>query len=78
MIGMVVGGELQFATHRDLMRKLEEFKAYDNGYRVHSALSGETSSGRAGHPLLGEARFDAYGWRSHCRGRFQTPMAMAA
>lgn len=59
----------------DLARKLEEFRTYYNGYRVHSALNGETPSGMAGHPVLGGARLDAYQWRSHCRGRFQTPMA---
>jgi|SRR5579863_8089572 len=47
-------------SESDLERKLEEFRSYYNGYRVYSALSGETPSGRAGHPVLGGARLDAY------------------
>jgi transposase InsO family protein len=64
-----------FWSEDDLARKLEEFRTYYNGYRVHSALNGETPSGMAGHPVLGGARLDAYQWRSHCRGLFQTPTA---
>lgn len=59
----------------DLALKLEEFRTYYNGYRVHSALNGETPSGMAGHPVLGGACLNAYRWRSHCRGLFQTPIA---
>jgi transposase InsO family protein len=64
-----------FWSEMDLARKLEEFRTYYNGYRVHSALNGETPSGMSGHPVLGGARLDAYQWRSHCQGLFHTSMA---
>ena len=58
----------------DLLRKLEQFKGFYNGYRVHQALGGETPSGKAGHSLLGCTHLAKFRLRSHCRGLFQTPV----
>ena len=40
----------------DLARKLDEFKTYYNGYRVHRSLGGTTPSKRAGAPSFTPAR----------------------
>jgi putative transposase len=49
-----------FWSEADLSQKLERFKAYYNGYRVHEALSGLTPSGKAGQSNLKQARLNAY------------------
>ena len=59
----------------DLERKLQEFRVYYNGSRVHQSLSGSTPEEQAGKPRPGCATLDSYGWREHCRGLFQTPIA---
>lgn len=59
----------------DLEKKLDAFKGYYNGYRVHTALNGETPLSISGNNVLGEANLDDYRWKSHCQGLFQTPMA---
>ena len=59
----------------DLERKLQEFRGYYNGSRVHQSLDGSTPAEQAGQPRPGCAALDSYGWREHCRGLFQTPIA---
>ena len=59
----------------DLERKLQEFRGYYNGSRVHQSLNGSTPQERAGEPQLGWAALDSYDWQVHCRGLFQTPIA---
>jgi len=68
--------QVLFWDGRDLPRKLEQFKNYYNGHRVHRAFNGETPSGKAGHSLLESAELERFRWRSHCRGLFQTPLAV--
>ena len=58
-----------------LERKLAEFSVYYNRIRVHQSLSGSTPEEQAGKPRPGLATLDSYGWREHCRGLFQTPIA---
>jgi len=58
----------------DLGRKLDEFRDYYNGHRVHRSLAGITPAKRAGAASPAPATLDRYAWRSHCRGLFQTPM----
>ena len=60
----------------DLRRKLESFKAYYNAGRVHRALDGTTPAHRAGSPSPSPACIADYAWMSHCRGLFQTPVAV--
>jgi len=58
----------------DLRRKLDDFKTYYNGYRVHHALDGSTpNSGAASEP---KRKTQHYGtdWESHCGGLFQLPI----
>lgn len=64
-----------FWNSSDLIKKLEAFKAYYNGYRVHAALGGEPPLRVSGNDVLGKASIDDYQWKSHCRGLFQMPMA---
>ena len=59
----------------DLERKLNEFKTYFNGHRVHRAIDGVTPSQRAGTPSPAFAALDQYAWQQHCRGLFHTPIA---
>jgi len=59
----------------DLERKLEEFRIYYNESRVHQSLTGSTPGERSGKPPPAHAVLDHYGWRLHCRGLFQMPIA---
>jgi putative transposase len=59
----------------DLEKKLDAFKDYYNGYRVHAALDGEPPLSLSGNEVLGTANINEYQWKSHCRDLFQTPMA---
>jgi transposase InsO family protein len=58
----------------DLQRKLDDFTDYYNQHRTHSALSGQ-SPAKYG-PSVSQKSVDArrYGWQSHCRGLFHTPI----
>jgi putative transposase len=59
----------------DLGRKLEEFRIYYNGNRVHQSLSGSTPGERSGIPPPTHAALDHFVWWHHCRGLFQMPIA---
>ena len=64
-----------FWSAEDLECKLEDFKTYYNGYRVHYTLEGQTPSDLSGEPVLGRGGLDHCQWATHCRGLFQTPFA---
>jgi transposase InsO family protein len=59
----------------DLARKLEAFRHYYNGHRVHRALAGYTPVQRAGTPSPSAAALEYYAWQQHCRGLFHMPIA---
>jgi transposase InsO family protein len=59
----------------DLARKLEAFRDYYNGQRVHRALAGSTPAQRAGALCPARAALDHYGWQPRCRGLSQIPIA---
>ena len=59
----------------DLAGKLEAFRDYYNGHRVHRALTGLTPAQRAGAHCPAPAALDHYGWQQHCRGLFDLPVA---
>ncbi len=67
--------QVLFWNVHDLEKKLDEYKNYYNGYRVHAALEGETPLSVSGNNVLGKTNIDNYQWKTHCRGLFQTPMA---
>src|SRR5450755_2452134 len=52
----------------DLARKLEAFRDYYNGQRVHRALARSTPAQRAGAPCPTPAALGHYGWQQPCRG----------
>jgi len=65
-----------FWNQTDLEHKLEQLKNYDNGYRVHQGLAGNTPDETANsqsppRPIS----FQNYAWQSHCHGLFQLPIA---
>jgi putative transposase len=60
----------------DLARKLIEFKDYYNADRVHRSLDGTTPAQCAGASAPAPASLDRHAWRQHCRGLFQTPIAV--
>jgi putative transposase len=66
--------QVLFWNASDLERKLNTFKDYYNGHRVHGSLDGQTpdqiSTGASSLP----AQLDRFTWMSHCRGLFQTPV----
>jgi putative transposase len=59
----------------DLERKLETFRDYYNGHRVHRALAGLTPAQFADALSPAPAALDHYGWQRHCRGLFELPVA---
>jgi len=58
----------------DLARKLNDFRAYYNAYRVHQTLDGVTPARRAGVPSAAAAKLYSYTWKLNCRGLFRTPI----
>lgn len=54
----------------DLEKKLNEFKEYYNGHRVHAALDGKTPEQVSGDLLFTPAQLDRFAWKSLCRGLF--------
>ena len=59
----------------DLERKLETFRDYYNGHRVHRSLAGITPAQFAGALGPAPAALDHYGWQQHCQGLFELPVA---
>ena len=52
----------------DLHRKLDAFRRYHNGVRVHRSLDGHTPEHRAGNPSSSTATAAQYGWKNLCNG----------
>jgi putative transposase len=65
-----------FWNATDLARKLNEFSIYYNGSRGHQSLGGSTPEERSDKPPDRRAALDSYVWQQHCRGLFQTPVAV--
>jgi len=63
---------LLFWTVTDLELKLLSFRDYYNRYRTHSALEGQTP---IKNPESKGVELKRYGWQTHCRGLYQTPIA---
>ncbi len=70
--------QVPFWNAGDLQKKLNSFKNYYNGYRVHASLDGKTPEQVSGGRLLTPAPLARFGWMSHCRGLFQTPVPVPA
>ncbi len=63
-----------FWTSLDLERKLGDFKNYYNQHRVHSSISGTTPLEYLCETPKRQLNINNYGWQSHCRGLFHTPV----
>jgi len=63
-----------FWTQPDLEAKLFDFQQYYNRHRTHSGLQGRLPEPEVGR-LMPPIKLGSYGWRSHCRGLYQTPIA---
>ena len=63
-----------FWTAADLEMKLLDFQRYYNRYRAHSGLGGQPPESTADQNGP-RASIDSYGWQTHCRGLYQTPIA---
>jgi putative transposase len=61
-----------FWTLADLEKKLLDFRTYFNHHRTHTARGGQPPDDAPSRPV---ANLQAYRWRSHCRGLYQTPIA---
>jgi transposase InsO family protein len=66
---------LLFWNESDLERKLDAFKDYYNGSRIHQSLNQQTPEEAAGKDPPLPADPTHFVWRSHCQGLFQTPIA---
>src|SRR5207253_8039640 len=64
-----------FWTAADLEVKLLDFQRYFNGHRTHAGLGGLTPEPRTGEDSV-RASVSGYRWRLHCRGLYQTPIAV--
>jgi transposase InsO family protein len=64
-----------FWNASDLERKLDAFKKYYNGSRIHQSLAQQTPEEAAGKDPPPSVDPTHFVWRSHCQGLFQTPMA---
>ena len=58
----------------DLHRKLESFRNYYNGARVHRSLNGTTPANRAENSSPSTTNLAYYAWKHHCHGLFETPI----
>jgi putative transposase len=59
-------------TTSDLEKKLLDFRTYFNNYRTHTSGEGRTPDTPASRPI---ANLRSFGWQSHCRALYQTPVA---
>lgn len=66
--------QMPFWGADDLSRKLAEFQVFYNTHRVHASLDGQTPARRAGQRASLPISIEHYGWQSHCRGLFHTPV----
>ena len=64
--------QLLFWTGTDLEIKLIAFRDYYNGHRTHAGLERKTP---VETPESQGAELKRYGWQTHCRGLYQTPIA---
>ncbi len=64
-----------FWNESDLERKLDAFKDYYNGSRIHQSLNRQTPEEVTGKapPRLADPRY--FVWQPHCQGLFQMPRA---
>ena len=65
-----------FWNTRDLDRKLDEFRDFYNGHRVHASLGGDTPMEFSGETVINITDLYQFRWDTYCRGLFQLPIAV--
>ena len=66
---------LFYWNSRDLQLKLDAFKSYYNGIRVHQGIQGEVPDVKTDGQKSQTATLNDFAWESQCNGLFQIPMA---
>ena len=66
---------LFFWNSSDLKNKLQDYINYYNRVRCHLSLIGKTPQQTANKHKNNIIHFNAYRWKSHCRGLFNLPIA---
>ena len=66
---------VMFWNSLDLTRKLDSFRDYYNGQRVHSSLDGDTPGEVSGGATMRRAELARFTWQSHCHGLVELPLA---
>ena len=61
-----------FWSTSELEGKLSDFAVFYNESRTHASLAGKPPGGNPERV----ASLKQYGWRAHCRGLYQTPIAL--
>ncbi len=64
-----------FWNDADLSRKLVQYVNYYNGIRGHTSLNGATPKQKANRTHCPKHPIRNYGWKKHCSGLFNTPIA---
>ena len=67
--------QIPFWHADDLERKLQHFRDYYNGARVHHSLDGVTPAASSGIAARRRINLAEYRWQHHCRGLYQLPVA---
>jgi hypothetical protein len=68
-------GQVFFWNVVDLERKLENFKQYYNGYRVHTSLDADTPAEISGEAAPKPTDLNNFSWRRYCCGLYNLPLA---
>ena len=66
--------DVPFWNSLDLARKLDEFKDYYNNHRTHAAHLGQSPAKCDQQSKQIVADISDFGWQTHCKGLFQTPV----
>jgi len=67
-------GDLCNGIHR-IEPKLEAYKEFYNGFRLHQSLNQQIPEEAAGKDPPPPIDPEHFVWQTHCQGFFQTPMA---
>ena len=64
-----------FWNRMDVEQKLEQLKTYYHEFRVYQSFNGTTPAQKGGGSTVAAVSLEHYGWRNHCHGLFQLPIA---
>ena len=64
-----------FWNARDLETRLEKFRDFYNGHRVHASLGGDTPMEFSWEVVINKTDLYRFRWDTYCRGLFQLQLA---